>query len=230
MTDNPSPAVGCASEKGPNRPLNADAYAYQTHEKHLAVVVTDGTGSTPEIAELAQQAATTAALTAAARTPLEGIVEASRLCGEPDYCLDRRSATIVVAKAWDGRGWVISWAGDSAAYRIGKSGKVTRLTTPHTQGQWLRDRGEPEEEARRADHMIYNDLSDCVHEGIPATTTRAPYLVLASDGLRLSEDEIAAIWARHQTDLTTCAEQLVKAARERSQDDITVVVAKHPNP
>ncbi|MCP2260950.1 Serine/threonine protein phosphatase PrpC [Streptoalloteichus tenebrarius] len=230
MTEDFAPAVGCASEKGPNRPRNADAHAHQTHKDHLAAVVVDGTGSTPEIAELAQQAATTAALTAAARTPLEGIVMAAQLGGEPDFCATPPSGAIVVAKAWSRRGWVIAWAGDCAAYGIGGSGRVARLTTPHTEGQRMRDRGEPEEAARKYDNVIYNSIFRSVHEGIPVVETAAPHVLLASDGLRLSEDEIAEIWGQHQTDLTTCAEQLLKAARECSQDDITVLIAEHPYP
>ncbi|SHF81468.1 PP2C family protein-serine/threonine phosphatase [Streptoalloteichus hindustanus] len=176
----------------------------------------------------------TAAVAAAQRTPLLGIVAAAELCGEPVLGERRPTGAIVVATAWPGQGWVVSWAGDSAAYSYQPKREcgrgVRRLTVPHTHGQLMRERGKPEEEARRWDSRIYNSLASSVHVGIRAISSDAPYLVLATDGLRLPADRIEAVLREHLSDPVLCADQLLKEARTRSRDDIAVVVVPHPHP
>ncbi|MCP2259570.1 Serine/threonine protein phosphatase PrpC [Streptoalloteichus tenebrarius] len=229
MADNPAPVIGAASEKGPKRPLNADAYAHHVHNGRLAVAVVDGTGSTPEVARLARMAADFSATTAAMTAPARAIMDASRLTGEPPT-LDPSTPTgsVVVAAAWPDI-WYVAWAGDAAAYGWNDDEDgVWRLTTPHTHGQLLRDQGEPEETARRHDHQPYNSLAAAPFVGVSAVSTEAKWIVLASDGLRLEESAIEAFLKENVDNARLAAELLVKAGREKSNDDTTAVVVQHP--
>ncbi|SHF14034.1 PP2C family protein-serine/threonine phosphatase [Streptoalloteichus hindustanus] len=223
------PVIGVATEKGPRRPLNADAHAHHQFHDRLAVAIVDGTGSTPEVAEFAQLAAATAVRIAARRTPVWGVMAAAELCEDPTEDISSPSGAIVVATALPGRYWQIAWAGDSAAYRWATDGSVKRVTNPHTQGELLRARGASEEDARRVDHRIMNSLDLAHVYGVWGMCVRSRLLVLASDGLhRLPETEIATVLQEHASDPEMCAQQLVKAARERSSDDITALVVPHP--
>ncbi|MCP2259568.1 Serine/threonine protein phosphatase PrpC [Streptoalloteichus tenebrarius] len=232
MTDNPAPVLGAASEKGPKRPLNADAYAHHVHNGRLAVAVVDGTGSTPEVAEFAQLAAQVAVRVAARRTPVRGVMAAAELCEDPTVEYPDPSGTIVVATMLPNGESLVAWAGDAAAYGYNPEAReVTRLTTPHTQGQMLREEGFSDEEARKYDNVITNSLTRATYHGVESFVTNRPLLILASDGLhRVTDDELTAIVREHSGDLETCAQQLVKAGREHSNDDITVLVVPHPNP
>ncbi|MCP2262665.1 Serine/threonine protein phosphatase PrpC, partial [Streptoalloteichus tenebrarius] len=220
--------------KGPKRPLNADAYAHHVHNGRLAVAVVDGTGSTPEVAEFAQLAAQVAARVAARRTPVWGVMAAAELCADPTGAHPGpvTNGAIVVATAMPDREWLIAWSGDSDAYGWDADDRgVWRLTTPHTEGQRMREAGEADEEARRHDNVLLRSLRTAPTDGIDAVRSEARYLILASDGLhRLPADEMAAILTEHSDDPETCAQQLVKAGREHSNDDITVLVLQHPHP
>ncbi|MCP2261619.1 protein phosphatase [Streptoalloteichus tenebrarius] len=220
--------VGHATEKGPKRPLNADAAAHHVHGGRLAAAIVDGTGSTAEVADLAGLAATTAVRVAARRTPVLGIVAASELCADAENELPTPDGAIVVAATRPGRRWLVAWAGDSVAYAA-TDGQVKRVTNPHTRGHLLRVKGAAEEEARRADHQLMHSLARVPVYGVWAMEAQSDMLVLASDGLhRLPATEMTGILAAHACDPEMCAQQLVKAGRQHSNDDITVMVLPHP--
>ncbi|MCP2262567.1 Serine/threonine protein phosphatase PrpC [Streptoalloteichus tenebrarius] len=231
MADNPAPVLGAASEKGPKRPLNADAYAHHVHNGRLAVAVVDGTGSTPEVVEFAQLAAATAVRVAARRTPVWGVMAASDLNSDADGDGDGDGdpdGAIAVARAIPGhQRWWTAWAGDCAIYRVITDGAVQRVTHPLTHGTLLRTQGASEEEARRYDHALTHTIGRGPIDGVWALRIVSPLLVLASDGLVLPESTMAEILTEHANDPETCAHELLKAGR--SGDDTTVVVAPHPD-
>ncbi|MEU4805730.1 hypothetical protein [Actinosynnema sp. NPDC023587] len=223
-------AVGTATSRGPRREVNADAHALAVHGGVTAVAVVDGTGSTPEVADFARVAATVAVGVAARRfSPVLGVVAAGEVYGDPVAGSARPDGAIVVAAAAAGRYWRIAWAGDSAAYGLKDDGTLHRFTTPHTQGQLLRDQGADEQEARGHDHQLLHSLGGVPVGGVEATEAVARLLVLASDGLTLPDDEFLALLADHGHEPQTCAERLVTASRKHSADDITVVVIPHPD-
>ncbi|MCP2258234.1 Serine/threonine protein phosphatase PrpC [Streptoalloteichus tenebrarius] len=224
------PRIGTATEQGPKRPRNADAVAYHTMRDRLAVAVVDGTGSRPEVVEWARDAAATAARVAARRaSAVLGIVAASDLCDPDDP--DAPDGAIVVATAVPDGDWLIGWAGDCQA--IGWDGDdrgAWRLTAPHTEGQRLRDLGASEEEARPHDRSLLHAVASVPRHGIAAVTSRAGVLVLSSDGLhRLPLSDVDSILTAHAADVVGAAEQLVKASRAVSTDDITAAVVVHPH-
>ncbi|GGM84419.1 hypothetical protein GCM10012275_63870 [Longimycelium tulufanense] len=227
-----APVFGCASEQGPKRPRNADAHAHHVHHGRLAVVVVDGTGSAPDVAAFAAQAADTTARVAARRGPVLGVIHAAETCMDTDNPIPQSDGTIVAATAEEGGYWLVGWAGDCVAYAVDHDGAVTRITTPETEGQRLRDAGEPENVARKHDHQTLNSVGRIHICGVrgKASPADTPRILLASDGLTLKTDEIAAILRDHPNDQQTAAALLVKAARKAgSRDDITVLVAVHPD-
>ncbi|SHF85067.1 PP2C family protein-serine/threonine phosphatase [Streptoalloteichus hindustanus] len=231
-TNTSGPVIGVATEKGPKRPLNADAHAHHQFHDRLAVAIVDGTGSTPEVAEFAQLAAATAVRIAARRTPVRGVMIAAELCEDPAVEHPAPSGTIVVATMLPNGESLVAWAGDAAAYGYDpEKQEVTRLTTPHTQGQMLREEGLSDEEARKYDNVITNSLARASYHGVESFVTHRPLLILASDGIhRLTDSELTDIVREHSGDPEMCAQQIVKAGREKSRDDITVLVVPHPHP
>ncbi|MCP2169126.1 PP2C family protein-serine/threonine phosphatase [Goodfellowiella coeruleoviolacea] len=227
MSNETTVVIGTATEKGPRRALNCDAFAHHVFHDRLAVAVVDGSGTSAAIAEVAQLTATVAARVAARRTPVHGIVTASEVCADPSVMCPDPSGTIVVATAEPGGVWRVAWAGDSSAYAY-RNDEAWRLTKPHTKGQRMRDEGEPEEEARKHDHQVTNDVSRVDRYGVGSVVARCPLLVLASDGLlRVDDDEMADILRAHPAP-QDAADALLKAARARTADDITVLVVPHP--
>ncbi|MCP2164845.1 PP2C family protein-serine/threonine phosphatase [Goodfellowiella coeruleoviolacea] len=219
--------IGSATEAGPRRALNCDAFAHHVFHDRLAVAVVDGTGTSDEVARFADVAAEVAVRVAARRSAVHGIVAASDLCADPEVELPSPSGAIVVAVAEPGELWRIAWAGDCTAHAH-QDGEAWRLTRPHTNGQLLRDEGEPEEIARQHDHQLMNGVARVDQGGIDTVTVRCPVLVLASDGLlRVSDDEMTDVLAAHPSP-QDAAEVLLKTARARSGDDITVLVVRHP--
>ena len=219
--------VSRASKRGPQRPLNADVFAEHRFHDRLAIAVVDGTGSTPEVAEFATLAAQVAVRVAARRTPLLGVLAAYELNADPAAEFPKPDGAIVVATTQPNKSWSIAWAGDCMAYGY-RDGVCTRLTSPHTAGQRLRDQGADEEIASAHDHQIFNGIGRAAAGGVPVVWTSAPVLVLTSDGLKLSEEQIGTILTGHKNDLSGCADELVIAARTAdSKDDITVIVATH---
>lgn len=231
-SDSAPVVVGCASEKGPKRPLNADAFSEHLFHDRLAIAVVDGTGSTPAVAEFATLAAGVAVRVAARHTPALGILAASELNADPTEKFPEPDGAIIVAVAQQDQPWLIAWAGDCVAY--GWSGEsVHRLTSPHTAGQRLRDQGADEATARAHDRQLFHGIGRVTVGSIPVVQTNSHVVVLSSDGLKLSEEHIANILAEQGNDLPLCAKKLIVAARTAgSKDDVTVVVAakSHPGP
>lgn len=224
----PTPALlGSASSQGPHRPVNADAHAHHKYNDRLAIAVVDGTGSTPEVAAFATIAAETAVRVAARRTPVWAVAAAAELCADPRVDFPQPDGAIIVATAELSGNWLIAWAGDCVAYTYDHE-IVRRVSTPHNHGELLRHQGVPEQEARAHDHELYHSVARVPVRGISAVETDSPVLIISSDGLRLTPEELADVLTRHDDDLPTCAQELVTSARKHTADDITVVIAVHP--
>ena len=128
-------------------------------------------------------------------------------------------AVIVVATARPDGGFDVAWAGDSRAYASNGSDLV-QLTTDHTVAEYFRERGIKAEP--RMEHVVTNTVRHATPENIGRATTRAPRLVLVSDGIYgpLGHNGIEAIMSGHAT-----AERLVRAALyARGTDNATALV------
>lgn len=109
--------VGVATDKGPQRPLNADACSTHLFNGTQAFVVIDGTGSTPEVGEFAANTAWATARVAARRDPGYAILYAAELNAapdaDPDGDLPEPDGAIVVATLRPATGWSVASAGDA---------------------------------------------------------------------------------------------------------------------
>ncbi|TQM84000.1 serine/threonine protein phosphatase PrpC [Saccharothrix saharensis] len=222
--------VGVATSRGPNRPLNADAHAHDSHRGTFAAAVVDGIGSTPEVADFARAAAVVAARMAARGTPVLGVVAAAAPYADPDDDRAEPGGAIVVASVRAGEHWRVAYAGDSAAYGLKDDGTLSRFTTPHTLGEELRQQGVPDTEAAAHDHKLRHHVGRVPLYGVEGFEATARLLVLASDGLKVPHDELRTLLLDHGDDPQRCAEHLLAAARARgSRDDVTVLVIPHPD-
>lgn len=225
--------VGAVTEQGPPRPHCADAYATDIYLDTLAAVVIDGTGSTPEVADWAANAAWAAARVAARRDPGYAILYAAELNADPDAGPDaplpEPDGAIVVATAHPKTGWRIATAGDCKAFTF-DGDRVQRLTEDHTVGAMLRRLGAPDDLAASHDRQLMHSLGRARPGTVPAARTNDRVVVLGSDGLKLSEKQILEILLDHAADPTAAAPDLVAAAREHTTDDITALVAVRPTP
>lgn len=227
-------SVGAATEKGPKRPRNADAHATHIYRDTLAAVVLDGTGSAPEDVDFATGAAWAAARVAARRDPGYAILYAAELNADPanpdpDEALPEPDGAIVVATAHPATGWRISNAGDCKAFSF-DGHRVRLLTEDHTIGQLLRELGLPDDVAASRDRQLMHSVGRARLGTVPAAHTDDRIVVLGSDGLRLSEEQVAEILLDHVADPAAAAPDLVSAARAHTSDDITALVALRPNP
>lgn len=222
------PYVGIASEKGPNRRRNADAAELHRWRGRLAAAVVDGTGSTPEVAEFAQHAAYHGVRVAARRSPMLAILAVAEAVADPLEGLPSPDGAMIVAVAEPGEPWYLAWTGDCKAYAWDGT-DLHCITTAHTLGQMMRDSGEDEDTARRHDNHLYHSISRATISSVPTATSPHRLVVLVSDGVKLSEDLLQNIVAKHAAEPTVCAQELVAAARAAgSGDDATALVAAHP--
>lgn len=216
------------SVQGRRRERNCDAGAYAVFHDVIAAAVVDGSGSAPEVARFAADAApAVAGVTARRGSPVLGIVTASEMCSDVENLLPSPSGAVVAAVSRpDGR-WLVAWAGDSVAWAV-RDGQAWLATKPHTRGQLLRDEGADEDEARLADRDLLNDLARVPLYGLSGNEVIAPMLVLASDGLKLAPEDVARI-AVEDPEPSACARALVRAAQEKGVgDDVTALVVHHP--
>jgi serine/threonine protein phosphatase PrpC len=135
--------------------------------------------------------------------------------------------TLVAALITEADDCIIGNVGDSRAYRIGE--QLERLTRDHSRVQELVEEGvlNPHEAER---HPLKNIVTRIIgREGDRADITSCRIgnarILLCSDGLLdgLTEQEILAV-AGEQNYPAVC-DALVEAARAKSRDNITVVVA-----
>ncbi len=145
--------------------------------------------------------------------------------GEPDW--QGMGTTLVAALISTTDNCIIGNIGDSRAYRITR--RMERLTRDHSQVQELIDKGILSE--REAEHHPLKNIvtriigRDEDQADITSWNLDNSRLLLCSDGLLdgIAEEDILAI-------VTGCAfpavcQTLVEQARQRSRDNITVVVA-----
>lgn len=232
ISDVHSPTVfGTATDRGPRREVNADrAAVHRFRQRVVAVAVVDGTGSSDEVAEFAELAAEVSVRVAARRRiPMLGVLAANELNADWDADFPDPDGAMAVAVAWPGEPWMVSWVGDCSAFAYDGT-TCSRVTSPHTTGQRLRELGMDEDTARLRDRELRHSIGRASVNSVPTVLGGSGLLVVASDGLRLPEDRIGSILAEHQDDLAAAAEALVAAAREAgTTDDVTVVVAAHPD-
>lgn len=231
------PLAGCASEKGPDRPTNADAYAEHTEEvgygvfgvtdDRYAVCVVDGTGRGEAVTRFARHAAWHAAVVAARRdSPMLGVLAVTEVAGgtNPD-------GAMVVAVARQGQPWRVGVVGDCSVWAW--DGTIARrVTTPQTLGQKFRDWGEDEATARLHDHKLYHGIGRANLHSVPTATMPqgVKLIALVSDGMKLAAEQVTLIFSQFEHDRQACAEELVAEARAAgSGDDIAAVVAIHPD-
>lgn len=126
----------------------------------------------------------------------------------------------------DGKGWVAN-VGDSRAYLIGDS--IARITKDHSYVQELVDRGVITQEEAAA-HPEKNVVTKIIGmEGVEpdfyGIELGEDILLLCSDGLTdgLSEEEIKQVVIN--SEMESICENLVKATKPKSRDNITLVVA-----
>lgn len=195
-----------ASERGP-RKHNADAFAVGRR----TFVVADGVGDSSAAAEAAWAAARAAALVV---DPVAAV-----LAARDAVQVHSGDAVIVVASARPDGGFDVAWAGDARAYGASDADLV-QLTTDHTVAEYFRERGIVP--GPRMEHVVTNTVRHATSENIGRAFTRAPRLVLVSDGIYgpLRHNGIAAIMSGHGS-----ADRLVRAALyARGTDNATALV------
>lgn len=169
--------IGVAADKGPQRWLNADAYAGHLFAGIQAVVVLDGTGSTHEAAEFATNAAWAAARVAARKDHGYAILHAAELNANPDTGPDTDlpdpDGAIVVATVHPTAGWSIASAGDCTTFSFA-DGHARRVTPAHTVGELLRDLGLPDDIAAGRDHQLNHSLGRAQIGKVPSAGSRRP--------------------------------------------------------
>ncbi|WP_329792964.1 serine/threonine protein phosphatase [Lentzea sp. DG1S-22] len=195
-----------ATDRGP-RTHNADAFAVGRR----TFVVADGVGDSTAAAEAAWAAARAAAL------PTDPV--AAVLAARDALQVHTGDAVVVVATARPGGGFDVAWAGDARAY-ASDGEDLVQLTTDHTVAEYFRERGIKAE--RRMEHVVTNTVRHATPENIGRAFTRAPRLVLVSDGVYgpLGHNGIEAIMSGNAS-----AERLVRAALyARGTDNATALV------
>ncbi|MFL6077238.1 MAG: hypothetical protein ACJ73S_27910 [Mycobacteriales bacterium] len=98
-------------------PPNADAaYVYEAADGTVTAALIDGIGHSARVAERAGLLAGAAALTAATRGGLAGMLAAGQLVADPGLYGDEPDAVGIVAVVGPASGVVVNWVGDCRAY------------------------------------------------------------------------------------------------------------------
>lgn len=223
-------AIGMASRKG-TRDHNCDAARIHHGPDGTAATVIDGTGNSPELANLTGVLAEVAVRIGARRGTLAGLITAGDLITDDDH-----EAAAVLALVPDDGPAVVAWIGDCRAYRWDGT-ELRQYTTDHTMGQQLRaSGGAPIELAATHDHWLMIGLS-----GATAATVRQVWvpdhdqnldgvLLLTSDGVhdQVPYDRLVDLLREH-TDPQALADAIVAVAiadKDGYCDDATVVVIR----
>ncbi|MGW5877846.1 PP2C family protein-serine/threonine phosphatase [Nocardiopsis terrae] len=182
-----------------------------------AAAIADGFGPEEDVAEAAQEAATTAATKAIPYDPYVALGEAATRLHR-DYDGD---CVMVVASQYTPNDAIdIAWVGDCRAYTWA-GGELTQLTRDHNEAQELLDAGVPDEVARDHCHIITTSVARSFESEYGTASAAAPELMLlTTDGVHdvLNYEEIREIVWRFDTDPEVCAQALVEAAREADAD------------
>ena len=136
--------------------------------------------------------------------------------------------TLTAALIDEGGAGVIVHAGDSRAYIIGDS--IRQITRDHSVVQEMADKGMILQ-SQVSRHPMHNKLtralgSPPVNPDIYQFSIGAGTLLLCTDGLieGLTDEEITE--TSRETSFSGSCQALVHAAKKRSRDNITVVMAK----
>ncbi|MEV5239578.1 hypothetical protein AB0K89_10765 [Streptomyces cinnamoneus] len=151
----------------------------------------DGIGHSPLITKRAALLAEVGARIAATRGPFHGLLTAAELISHPgpEDCLEEDAVAVAAVAHLDRAEFSIAWTGDCAAWSYDPTtGSLTRLTTDHTMGQFLRQvhPGGPTVRAEHHDDWVRVSLARSSVATVRETETTAPLVVLASDGIQTS--------------------------------------------
>ncbi|CRK56891.1 hypothetical protein [Alloactinosynnema sp. L-07] len=123
--------------------------------------------------------------------------------------------------------WDLVWVGDCQAWLVDDN-QLTPLTTPHTQGQWMRDLGMPENVAAGSDNIVLTTVgtADPSEFGTTTTTTASGRLALTSDGVGMTLKPAELLETLSQIDSPQrCAQRLVElGAAHPTADNSTALV------
>lgn len=228
---------GAASDRGPVRAMNQDAYLDRPDVGLW--VVADGMGGHRDGARASRAIVEALALLPRARLLGAGVraiqlvltAVNAQLLAETDGPDDLIGSTVVALLAAGGSAALV-WAGDSRAYRL-RGGRLTQRTTDHSQVQALVDAGVLDADLAEA-HPLANVLLRAVGSDpvlrLDARIERlvpGDRLLLCSDGLyrEIGPAELAArLAAGHPAET---AQALVDAAcAHGGRDNVTAVVVE----
>ena len=228
--------TGAASDRGPVRELNEDAY----HAGPALVAVADGVGGLPA-GEVASAIAIRALVPLGSGGPPDdpagalrtAVDTASRWIREA-VAADRTLAgmgTTLTALLLAGDRAAVAHIGDSRAYLL-RDRDLTRVTRDDTYVQLLVDGGviSPEEARRHAQRSLVTRALHGTPEPpavTPVTPETGDRFLLCSDGLSdVVDDDAIGHALREYAEPKHCAEQLVKLAlRAGGPDNVTAIVA-----
>ncbi|MFI0900543.1 hypothetical protein [Streptomyces sp. NPDC020983] len=221
-----------ATRQGTGANLADAAVVFASERGDVGAGLVDIAGHDPRAPFTARLLAETAARIAPQRGTLAALLTAGLLVADAG-AQDEPEPDGVGVAAWarlDGL-TRIAWIGDSHAYAW-DGAALTRLTTPHTWGEQLRTRFDVDvETSKLADHILTTSLSNATPATVLHIDTRAPLVILATDGLDdVYPEELASMVANHGSDPQALADVLVAAPGEDEtgyRDDVTVVVVQH---
>jgi serine/threonine protein phosphatase PrpC len=130
----------------------------------------------------------------------------------------------------------VAHVGDTRCY-LQRAGKLRRLTTDHTMAQQVEEMShEPLDATSHLHHILWNALG--ATEDLPKPEIKrlellaGDALVLCSDGLtkHVSDDEIARTLAEVSAPVACCQQLVARANAEGGTDNVTVVIARMPEP
>jgi hypothetical protein len=222
--------VAVATRQGTSE-NNADATAVFTSEHgDVGVALVDIAGHQPNAPFVGRLCAETAARIAPQRGCLAALCTAGLLVADrgADDLPEPHGVAVCARVCTDGE-TRIAWVGDSHAYAWDTT-TLTRLTTPHTWGEQLRQRFGIDVPA--AEDILTTSLATATPATVLTVHTTAQLVILASDGLdALGENAIASLARRHGHSPHALADALVTAVPEDGdgyRDDATVIVLAVP--
>ncbi|MYW04800.1 SpoIIE family protein phosphatase [Streptomyces sp. SID3343] len=230
MTTESTVTAASASRRG-TRPHNCDSAAIH-HMPGTAVVaaaLVDGIGNSDQVAEFAHIAAEVAARVGPRKTATLGILAAAELVAAPAAADIEPDGVAVLALVEPGQDTAVAWTGDARAYGF-DGATLTRRTTDHTVGQYLRINGGVAIELCEAhDNWIRASLGRSSIATVHAAEVPDTMIVLTSDGVHdsVAHDDMQALARAHHHDPQALADALVAAAVENAagyRDDATAIV------
>ncbi|MCP2097325.1 hypothetical protein LV78_005315 [Actinosynnema pretiosum] len=174
---------------------------------------------------MAATAAVACALEAPDSYAVTGLMNARDILTEADLVYDGDTVMVLAVSRPTATGqditWDLVWVGDCVAWLVNSTG-VTRLTTPHTEGQQLHELGWPEFHASQHDNIVLTTVgtADRLPHGNATVTTGTGRLILASDGIGdLAKQQGLKSLCTDVVDPQACAQLLVERSTEHLHAD-----------